>query len=134
MHKSVFVYADVYKYTYATDALGFKYIFDYAEQTNQPCVISFSEGSQQDFYGYDVLYYEMLGELVGPGRILVASAGNEGRKLSYLRKERGREKAGTLCGTRASALRSRQQAMRHSRCGRRFTARKWLPSTFRRIG
>ena len=88
--------ADYHKYTFATDALGFKYIFDYADQTNQPCVISFSEGSQQDFYGYDVLYYEMLSALVGPGRILVASAGNEGRKLSYIHKERGREKAGTF--------------------------------------
>ena len=35
---------DYYKYTYATDALGFKYIFDYAERMHQPCVINFSEG------------------------------------------------------------------------------------------
>ena len=40
---------DYYKYTYATDALGFKYIFDYATQHHQPCVINFSEGSPQDF-------------------------------------------------------------------------------------
>ena len=32
---------DYYKFTYATDALGFKYIFDYAERMHQPCVINF---------------------------------------------------------------------------------------------
>ena len=47
--------ADRYKYTYATDALGFKYIFDYAQAHNMPCVASFSEGSHQDFYGDDIL-------------------------------------------------------------------------------
>lgn len=96
--------ADFHKYTYATDALGFKYIFDYAEQMNQPCVISFSEGSQQDFHGYDVLYYEMLGKLVGPGRILVASAGNDGHRLTYIYKERGREKVGTFMQTTKNSL------------------------------
>lgn len=96
--------ADYHKYTFATDALGFKYIFDYADQTNQPCVISFSEGSQQDFYGYDVLYYEMLSQLVGPGRILVASAGNDGHRLTYIHKERGREKVGTFMQTTKNSL------------------------------
>lgn len=88
--------ADIYKYTYAADALGFKYIFDYASETRQPCVISFSEGSEQDFYGYDVLYYEMLDSLIGPGRILVASAGNNGNVRNYFRKQRGRASAGTF--------------------------------------
>ena len=73
-------------FTFATDALGFKYIFDYAKSVGQPCVISFSEGSQQDFYGYDVLFYEMLDSLVGPGRILVSAAGNNGRVKSWFRK------------------------------------------------
>ena len=69
--------------TYATDALGFKYIFDYADSVGKPCVISFSEGSGQDFQGYDVLFYEMLHQLVGPGHILLASAGNSGHIPSY---------------------------------------------------
>ena len=88
--------ADVYKYTYATDALGFKYIFDYAERMGQPCVISFSEGSGQDFWGYDVLYYKMLEEMVGPGRILVAAAGNNGVVKSWFRKPAGQPSAGTF--------------------------------------
>ncbi|MBR1469182.1 MAG: S8 family serine peptidase [Prevotella sp.] len=109
--------ADYHKYTYATDALGFKYIFDYAEQTGQPCVISFSEGSGQDFYGYDVLYYEMLDSLVGPGRILVASAGNNGARLTHIFKERGREKAGTFMSTTFDRL--------------ELTAKSDAPFTFR---
>lgn len=88
--------ADYYKYTYATDALGFKYIFDYAESVGQPCVINFSEGSAQDFRGDDVLYYEMLRRLTGPGRIIVSAAGNNGREKNYFVKERGCSSAGVF--------------------------------------
>lgn len=91
--------ADYSKYTFATDALGFKYIFDYAQSVGKPCVVSFSEGSEQDFYGYDVLYYAMLDSLLGPGRILVASAGNNGNVVNFIHKERGRERAGTFVQT-----------------------------------
>lgn len=87
---------DYYKYTFATDALGFKYIFDYAKAHNQPCVISFSEGSNQDFRGYDALYYEMLDSLVGPGRIIVSSAGNQGQVMSYFCKKKGEKSSGTF--------------------------------------
>jgi subtilisin family serine protease len=87
---------DVYKYTFATDALGFKYIFDYAQSVGRPCVISFSEGSPQDFWGYDQLYYAMLDSLTGPGRILVAAAGNEGHHTSWIHKPRGQLSAGTF--------------------------------------
>ncbi len=88
--------ADYYKYTFATDALGFKYIFDYAKSVGKPCVISLSEGSVQDFWGYDQLYYEMLDSLVGPGHILVAAAGNQGGKKSWMHKERGIISKGTF--------------------------------------
>lgn len=87
---------DLYKYTYATDALGFKYIFDYAERQGQPCVISFSEGSLQDFRGDDVLYYDVLSRLVGPGRIIVSSAGNTGHVNNYLHKPAGTESDGAF--------------------------------------
>lgn len=88
--------ADLYKYTYATDVLGFKYIFDYADRVGKPCVISFSEGSGQDFRGDDVLYYEMIDSLLGPGHILVSSAGNDGQQLTYIHKPKGRPSAGTF--------------------------------------
>lgn len=88
--------ADYEKYTYATDALGFKYIFDYAERMGQPCVISFSEGSSQDFWGYDQLYYELIDSLLGPGRILVSAAGNRGDQKFWFEKPAGQPSAGTF--------------------------------------
>ncbi len=88
--------ADIFKYSYATDALGFKYIFDYAQAVGKPCVVSFSEGSMQDFWGYDLLYYEFIDSLVGPGRILVAAAGNEGYKTNWIHKRQGQPSAGTF--------------------------------------
>ena len=89
--------ADYYKYTYATDALGFKYIFDYAESVGKPCVISFSEGSHQDFYGDDLLYYAMLDSLTSqPGRIIVSSAGNEGEIAGYMHKPQGKASVGSF--------------------------------------
>jgi peptidase families S8 and S53 len=87
---------DYYKFTYATDALGFKYIFDYAERMHQPCVINFSEGGSQDFHGYDQLYYELLAKLIGPGRFIVSSAGNDGARNSYIHKNIGIERAGAF--------------------------------------
>ncbi len=91
--------ADYYKYTYALDALGFKYIFDYADSVGKPCVINFSEGSRQDFQGYDQLYYEMLDSLTGPGHIIVSSAGNAGQAINYLHKPAGQSSAGLFCGS-----------------------------------
>lgn len=87
---------DLYKYTSATDALGFKYIFDYAESVGKPCVISFSEGAKQDFYGDDQLLYAVLDSLTGPGRIIVASAGNNGLLKTYFRKPAGVESSGVF--------------------------------------
>ena len=84
------------KFTTATDALGFKYIFDYAKRHNQPCVISFSEGSMSNFDNDMQLYHSVLDSLQGPGRIIVAAAGNEGARPGYLRKALGTDSAGTF--------------------------------------
>jgi subtilisin family serine protease len=91
--------ADYDLYTYATDALGFKYIFDTADSLGMPCVVNFSEGSQQDYWGYDQLYYELLDSLLGPGHILVSSAGNSGEQPSYLHKAVGQESTGIFVGS-----------------------------------
>lgn len=88
--------ADYYKYTHATDALGFKYLFDYAESVGEPCVISFSEGSQEDFAGDDQLYYAVLDSLSDPGRIIVSSAGNNSIYDTYFRKPVGMPSAGSF--------------------------------------
>lgn len=86
----------LYKYTSATDVLGFKYIFDYASEIGQPCVISFSEGSTQSFSHDEQLFEEALGLLQGPGRIIVASAGNQGEQRTFQRKPQGKERDGVF--------------------------------------
>ena len=96
--------ADYYKYTFATDALGFKYLFDYAQSVGKPCVASFSEGSTQDFWGYDQLYYEMLDSLVGPGRILVSAAGNNAYAKSWFRKPQGQPSTGAFLTSGSSEM------------------------------
>ena len=96
--------ADIYKYTYATDALAYKYIFDYAASVGKPCVVSFSEGSSQDFRGDDQLFYEMIENLTGPGRIFVAAAGNDGGRKTYFRKPQGTESTWPLLRLVVSGL------------------------------
>lgn len=95
---------DFYKYTYALDALGFRYIFDYADRAGKPCVINFSEGSAEDFMGYDQLYYEMLDSLSGPGHIIVASAGNDGQGINYVDKSADTDSAGVFCTGRRNVF------------------------------
>lgn len=87
---------DYYKYTSATDALGFKYLFDYAESQGKPCVLSFSEGYTAYMDDDDRLYSQFLSRLTGPGRILVTSAGNESQELTYFEKPLGVEAAGAF--------------------------------------
>ena len=87
---------DAHKYTSAMDALGFKYCLDYASSMGLPCVVNFSEGSHQGFAGEDQLLYAALDSMVGPGRIIVASAGNNGLDINYIHKPRGRESAGAF--------------------------------------
>lgn len=88
--------ADYYKFTTATDALGFKYIFDYAQQQNKPCVASFSEGYSANMDEDDRLYAEFLEKLTGPGRIIVVAAGNENREQTYAEKPLETESAGAF--------------------------------------
>jgi subtilisin family serine protease len=87
---------DQHKYTTATDALGFKYLFDYAQREGKPCVVSFSEGYTPFMDDDDLLYSLFLERLTGPGRILVASAGNENVRVTYMAKPTGVEAAGSF--------------------------------------
>lgn len=88
--------ANYYLYTTATDALGFKYLFDYADSQHKPCVVSFSEGSTPYMDDDDRLFSTFLSRLVGPGHILVASAGNESQSMTYFGKPLGMERAGSF--------------------------------------
>lgn len=88
--------ADYYKYTTAVDALGFQYLFDYADHKGLPCVVSFSEGYLPYLDEEDSLYAAYIDSLTGPGHILVASAGNENTEKTYLQKPKGTEQAGAF--------------------------------------
>ncbi|MBQ9655726.1 MAG: S8 family peptidase [Prevotella sp.] len=98
---------DRLKYTTATDALGFKYIFDYADSQGKPCVLSFSEGYTPHLDDDDRLFAEVMDKLSGPGHILVISAGNENQCLTYAEKPRGTDMAGCFmhCGKREATYR-----------------------------
>lgn len=87
---------DYDKYTSATDALGFQYLFDYAEKAGKPCVVSFSEGYTPYLDNDDQLYSEYLSMLIGPGRILVASAGNNSLYYTYCEKPKDIAEAGAF--------------------------------------
>lgn len=67
------------KFTTATEALTFQNIFDYADSIGQPCVINYSAGGQQDMTDGDVLLEEYFERMTGPGKIIVAAAGNDGK-------------------------------------------------------
>ncbi len=95
---------DIYKYTNATDALGFKYIFDYAQSCGMPCVVSFSEGSPESAHADNLLYYMLMDRLTGPGRIFVASAGNTGHYYNYIYKPQGITTKGTFFRNSGSSL------------------------------
>ena len=88
--------SDYYLYTTATDALGFKYLFDYADSQQKPCVASFSEGYTPYMDDDDRLFSLFLSRLVGPGHILVSSAGNERQEMTYFGKPFGVESAGSF--------------------------------------
>ena len=96
----------LYRYTSASDALGFKYIFDYAAKQGKPAVASFSEGSYPLYSSDDSLYAEYLGKLTGPGRVIVASAGNEANKQTCLLKPWGKAQAGSAiaCGGEENSM------------------------------
>lgn len=87
---------DYYKYTTATDALGFQYLFDYAQRQGKPCVASFSEGYDTGLSTEDSLYAAYLSKLEGPGRIIVVAAGNENCEQTYMAKAQGTSRAGAF--------------------------------------
>jgi len=70
----------------------FKYAFDYAESVGKPCVINMSSGRRQSFGDDFPIYNEKINELTGPGKIIVASAGNNGQQKVYMKKSKGQTK------------------------------------------
>lgn len=62
-------------------------IFKAADAAGEPCVVNWSFGTSPNFFYDNTLYEEVFSQLVGPGHIVVTSAGNSGHKKSYLKKE-----------------------------------------------
>ena len=76
--------------------LGFENIFHYADSIGKPCVINYSAGEYGDITGKNTLYYEYLSSMLGPGKILVASVGNEGNRGYIMYKTADQESVGGL--------------------------------------
>lgn len=83
------------EHTSATAVLGFKYLFDQAARDGKPCVVNFSSCESITLTRQRVLEAEALLQLVGPGRIIVAAAGNDGFRSAYLEKSADDYHAGT---------------------------------------
>lgn len=69
------------KTTFNSDdvALGVKQIFDVADELNQPCVVNLSLGGHFGAHDGTSVHERAIDALSGPGRLVVVSAGNEGR-------------------------------------------------------
>ena len=64
-------------------------IFKAADAAGEPCVVNWSFGAGANFFIDTTLFEEVFNQLVGPGHIVVASAGNSGHQKNYLKKEAG---------------------------------------------
>ena len=70
----------------ASIADGIKYIFDYADQMNMPCVINMSLGSHQGPHDGTSSLDRIIDQMTGPGRIIVGACGNEGQSRMHASK------------------------------------------------
>ena len=62
-------------------------IFKKADELNKPCVVNWSFGAPSSFSADFPAYETVLNRMLGPGRIVVASAGNDGGMMKYVKKE-----------------------------------------------
>lgn len=61
-----------------------EYIFQYAESVGKPCVINMSLGSHRGPHDGTSAFDSFVNNIVGPGRIICASAGNNGISTGHL--------------------------------------------------
>ncbi|MBR1475497.1 MAG: S8 family peptidase [Muribaculaceae bacterium] len=80
--------------TSALVVLGFKYLFDRAAAQDRPCVVNFSSCESLTLTRQRTLEGEALQQLVGPGRIIVAAAGNDGFRSAHMAKGEDEYQAG----------------------------------------
>ncbi|MBR4920788.1 MAG: S8 family peptidase [Prevotella sp.] len=77
------------KYSDVFDIVMLNEIFKKADELGKPCVVNWSFGIHPDFSSDHSAYETVLNTMLGPGRIVVASAGNEGGNMTYVKKEAG---------------------------------------------
>lgn len=65
-------------YTQELTLLAFQNIYDYADSIGKPCVINYSMGSTPDITDNEALLQSYMQRMLGPGKVFVASAGNNG--------------------------------------------------------
>ncbi len=86
-----------YNPTTPLDVLALNNIFAYADSVGKPCVVNYSIGGTQDITNSDALYEAFYSELVGPGHIFVAAAGNSGDYVhTYMQLDDATSTAGGL--------------------------------------
>lgn len=73
----------------AVELIELSRIFAQADAAGQPCVVNWSFGASANFFNDNTLYEEVFNHMVGPGHIVVKSAGNDGDYNIYLKKESG---------------------------------------------
>lgn len=76
--KSDIVFVSCPGYSYDNIPSGIKYIFGKATEMGKPCVVNVSMGGWQGPHDGTSTESRIIDNLVGPGRIVCASAGNEG--------------------------------------------------------
>lgn len=64
--------------------LAFQNMFDYADSIGVPCVANYSIGGEYDIADADPLAEKYIEKMTGPGKIIVASAGNDGERRCFL--------------------------------------------------
>jgi len=65
---------------------GVKYIFDYADEVQKPCVINISMGGELGPHDGTETCNRVIESLIGPGRLVVAAAGNSGDQPMHVGK------------------------------------------------
>ncbi|MFA7380216.1 MAG: S8/S53 family peptidase [Bacteroidia bacterium] len=73
-------------FTYGTMIDGFNYIFNYAESVGKPAVINVSLGGSDGPHDGTSLFGRACDNMVGPGKIIVFAAGNDGNIPIHLQK------------------------------------------------
>ncbi|HPI21273.1 MAG TPA: S8/S53 family peptidase, partial [Candidatus Kapabacteria bacterium] len=79
---------------------GLKYIFDYAKSQNKPAVINMSLGTHMGPHDGSTLFDIACDSILGPGRIFVKSAGNNGQNIIHFKYEF--DSNDTICHTFAT--------------------------------